>query len=149
MAAGAWNDLGVYCVYPALDFFGDPADLAAQMHMLSTGADGAGVALLRYPGMQVTLTWSKLGQSRGVSQIMGDNGTVTIRSISQFQDVTLYDRHGNAHALAQPLQKFEVMRYEAQAFCDYILGRTAAVPYEEAAGLALRVARWMERARRN
>jgi len=149
MAAGAWNDLGVYCVYPALDFFGDPLEFTAQMHLLPTGADGSGTAMLRYAAFPVTLTWSKLGQSQGVSQIMGDEGTLTIRSISQFQDVTLYDRQGNARALAQPLQKHEVMGYEARAFCDYIIGQEPAVPYEEASELSLRVARWMERARGN
>lgn len=139
LAAGAWNDLGVYCAYPAIDFFGAPESVAAAMQMLPTGADGAGAAILRYPGKTVTLTWSKLGQSRGVSQIMGDRGTLTIRSISQFQGI---------EGLAEPLQKHEVMRYEVQAFCDYILGRAARVPYAETSALALRVSRLMEEVRR-
>jgi len=147
LGGGAWNDLGIYCIYPALDFFGEPLDLAAQRVRLPNGADGAGAALLRYPGRQVTLTWSKLGQSRGVSQILGDGGTIAIRSVSQFQGVTLCGRQGGTRSLAPPLEKHEVMRCEARAFCDYILGREAAVPYEEAGALALRVARWMERAR--
>jgi predicted dehydrogenase len=144
MQGGALNDLGIYCAYPALDFFGPPIDVQSQAHLLSTGADGAGAALLRYPGFTLTLTWSKLGQSRGVSQIMGTKGTLAIRSISQFQGVTFHPRDGEAQELAAPLQKHEVMQYEARAFCDYITGRPAAVSYEEASGLALAVARGME-----
>ena len=144
MQGGALNDLGIYCVYPALDFFGMPMDVLSQAHLLPTGADGAGAALLRYPGFTLTLTWSKLGQSRGVSQIMGTRGTLSIRSISQFQGVTIHPRGGGPRELAAPLQKHEVMQYEARAFCDAILGRPAVVPYEEASALALSVARGME-----
>ena len=145
MQGGALNDLGIYCVYPAMDFFDLPSEIQAQAHILpSTGADGAGAALLRYPGFTLTLTWSKLGQSSGVSQVMGTRGTLAIQSISQFQGVTFHPRHGDPRELATPLQKFEVMQYEARAFCDYILGRPAAVPYEEVSALALSVARGMQ-----
>jgi len=147
MRGGALNDLGIYCAYPALDFFGPAQGIQSQANLLPTGADGAGAALLRYPGFTLTLTWSKLGQSRGVSQVMGTKGTLTIRSISQFQGVTFHPRGGEPRELAAPLQKHEVMRYEARAFCDYILGRPAAVPYGEASGLALSVARGMEEIR--
>ena len=145
MRGGAWNDLGIYCAYPALDFFGKPESILAQAHMLpAAGADRAGAALLRYPGFTLTLTWSKLGQSVGVSQVMGTKGTLAIRSISQFQGVTFHPRYGEPRELAEPLQKHEVMQYEARAFCDYIMGRPAPVPCEEASALALAVARCME-----
>lgn len=143
LAAGAFNDLGIYCVYPAVDFFGMPQHISASMHMLHTGADGAGTATLHYPDKLITLTWSKLGQSRGVSQIMGNNGTLTIESISQFQGVML-----GKQSLAKPLKKFEVMQCEAQAFCDYILGKSSYVSYEESCKLALQVSEIMEQVRR-
>jgi len=149
MRGGALNDLGIYCAYPAMDFFGPPLGMQAQAHLLPTGVDGAGTALLRFPGFTLSLTWSKLGQSRGVSQIMGTKGTLTIRSISQFQGVTFHPRDGEARELAAPMQKHEVMQYEARAFCDYILGRPSAVPYKEASALALAVAQCMEGIRRS
>ncbi|MDR2687944.1 MAG: Gfo/Idh/MocA family oxidoreductase [Oscillospiraceae bacterium] len=150
MGGGALNDLGIYCAYPALDLFGPPLDIQAQAHILpSAGADGAGAALLRYPGFTLTLTWSKLGQSRGVSQVMGTRGTLSVRSVSQFQGVTFHPREGGPRELAAPLRKHEVMRYEARAFREYILGRPAAVPYGEASGLALAVARAMEAIRKS
>jgi len=142
LAAGAFNDLGIYCVYPAIDFFGMPEKITSAMHMLHTGADGAGAAILHYPSKLITLTWSKLGQSRGVSQIMGNDGTLTIESISQFQGIALGEQ-----SLAAPLKKFEIMQYEAQAFCDYILGRASRVSYQEACKLALQVSKIMEQVR--
>jgi len=147
MAAGAFNDLGIYCVYPAMDFFGLPLGIQAETNLLPSGADGAGAALLRYPGFTLTLTWNKLGQSRGASQIMGTRGTIAIRSISQFQGVAFHPRSGEPRTLDVPLQKHEVMESEARAFCDYISGRSIDVSYEEASGLALCVARAMERIR--
>jgi predicted dehydrogenase len=148
LAAGGWNDLGVYCIYPALDFFGTPRSVTAKAQLLPSGADGAGTAVLEYPDFLVTLTWSKLGQSRGVSQVFGGAGTLAIESISQLQGITLFDRAGHGEALAQPQQKTEVMQAEAQAFCAYISGCATTVGYEEATQLSLDAARWMERTRR-
>ncbi|MCL2299248.1 MAG: hypothetical protein FWC27_03765, partial [Firmicutes bacterium] len=147
---GAFNDLGVYCVYPALDFFGPPLSVQAQARLLPAGADAAGAALLRYTGFPVTLTWSKLGQSRGVSQIMGTGGTITVRSISQFRGITLHPRQGEPRELAPfpQTRHSDAMRCEALAFSDCIAARPAPVPYEEAAALALAVAETMERIRR-
>ncbi|MDR0530473.1 MAG: Gfo/Idh/MocA family oxidoreductase [Oscillospiraceae bacterium] len=149
MGGGAWNDLGIYCLYPLLDLFGPPQDIFFRTHSLPTGVDGSGAALLRFPGFPAALTFSKTGQSRGVSQIMGEEGTITIQSIAQFQGIWLYDRSGAAEALAPPLQKHETMQYEARAFCDYILGRGSAVPCARASQLALQTAEWMERARQS
>jgi len=186
MGGGAWNDLGIYCMYPALDFFFGqpqlavpPLDIQAQTRLLPggpgcSGVDGAGAALLQYPGAPgetavslgwntgapgesavslgwntvcpVTLTWSKLGQSHGVSQIMGTKGTITIQSISQFQGITFHPRRAAPRELApfEQNRHRDTMRHEARAFCDYIAARPAAVPYEESSALALAVARAME-----
>ena len=46
MAAGSLMDLGVYCVYPAIDLFGEPERVRASAGFLSTGADGFGSCLL-------------------------------------------------------------------------------------------------------
>ena len=59
MAAGSLMDLGVYCVYPAIDLFGEPERVRASAGFLSTGADGFGSACLSYPEREVLLSWSK------------------------------------------------------------------------------------------
>ncbi|MCL2105508.1 MAG: Gfo/Idh/MocA family oxidoreductase [Oscillospiraceae bacterium] len=147
MAAGAWMDLGIYCLYPALDFFGEPERAFAHARFLKSGADGAGAAVFQYRDFPVTLSWCKTGQSRGVSQIIGDEGTLTLASISQFQGVAHYNNEGYGSFIDVPRKKHEVMQWEARAFCDYILGRPSMVPYEEASALALRVSKWMEQIR--
>ena len=149
LGGGALNDLGVYCVYPLLDFFGEPeAVIASHLRYDSPGAaDTSGTALLHYRDFDAALSWSKAGQSRGVSQIIGENGTLSIGSISQFQGVTLYDREGNATLLNDPMSKVEVMRYEAAAFYRQCHSQTNEVSYETASELALRVNRWMENIR--
>ncbi len=148
LCAGAFNDLGVYCVYPLLDFFGEPeALLTARLRQNYPGAaDTSGTALLRYPDFDAVLTWSKTGQSCGVSQIIGERGTLCIRSISQFQGVAFNAQDGTVTVLDSPLTKPEVMRYEAQAFYQLCCGEGAIsqVTYGEASALALRVASWME-----
>ncbi|MDR2525117.1 MAG: Gfo/Idh/MocA family oxidoreductase [Oscillospiraceae bacterium] len=149
LRAGAFNDLGVYCVYPLLDFFGDPEELLyARFACIYPGAaDTDGSALFRYPDFDAQLSWSKVGQSRGVSQIIGENGTLTVQSISQFQGVFLYDRAGNPQRLDKACAKIDTMRHEARAFYAAISGQSTRVAPGEAAALALRVCRCMEETR--
>ena len=49
LETGALMDLGVYCVYPALALFGKPESFSLRPHIMESGADGAGIATLRYP----------------------------------------------------------------------------------------------------
>ena len=54
-----------------------------------SGADAAGSCQLRYPDKVVTLTYSKTAQSRIGSEILGDEGTLVIDSISQLTGMRL------------------------------------------------------------
>ncbi|MBQ4187704.1 MAG: Gfo/Idh/MocA family oxidoreductase [Firmicutes bacterium] len=82
-ATGALEDLGIYCIHFALELFGSPKETRIHAQFLESGADALGEVLFIYPDKDVTLTYSKVGQNRLGSQIMGDNGTVTVESISQ------------------------------------------------------------------
>ena len=64
--AGTLMDLGVYCVYAAVDLFGMPKDIKATASFLSNGADGSGVAIFEYENFSACLTYSKTGQSINV-----------------------------------------------------------------------------------
>ncbi len=120
LKTGALNDLGVYCVYPALDLFGIPDEITGIRRQVYTGADGCGSAVFAYPDKLVTVTYSKVGQSRGVSQIIGDKGTLTVKSISQLTGVSLYDANGGKTVLCGDKTKAQLMGYEAQSFYDFI-----------------------------
>ena len=120
MKTGALNDLGIYCVYPVVDIFGVPEEIIPCQHRLFTGADGSGSAIFKYDDKIITITYSKVGQSRGVSQIMGDLGTIAIGSISQTDNIYLYDNKGAATELVPDIDKKYHMGNEALSALRFI-----------------------------
>ena len=120
LATGCLMDLGIYCVYPALDLFGFPEKITACAHFMESGADGSGNAAFLYPDKLVNLTYSKLGQDRLGSQIFGDEGTITIESISKLINMKLIDNKGNSTEIIGDIEKERIMGYEAKAFEGFI-----------------------------
>ena len=123
MKTGALNDLGIYCVYPVIDLFGMPVEITPIQHFLHTGADGCGSAIFEYEDKLVTITYSKVGQSRSPSQIMGDEGTVTIDSISKLDGIKLFNNLGEEKLLNGETDKKYLMGNEAKSALDFILRR--------------------------
>lgn len=119
LGAGALTDIGVYCVYAAVDLFGMPKNITAKTNFLRDGADGSGVVLFDYGNFDAVLTYGKVSQSGIGSEILGDNGTVVIGSISQFDDIKLII-DGRTETLCAPTDKVEIMMGEAIAFANYI-----------------------------
>ena len=122
MKTGCIRDLGIYCFYPAIDFFGEPERIISFAGFVSTGADGYGTAILDYGDKQLTLTYSKIGQDYCGSQIVGDNGTMTFGSISKLTDVVVHYKDGTSERLVGEIEKHILMSEEARDFCRYILG---------------------------
>ncbi len=120
MKTGALNDLGIYCVYPAVDLFGMPEKIVPVQHFLHTGADGNGSAAFVYADKVVTIVYSKTGQSRAPSQIMGDEGTITIGSISQTDNIYMYNNKGEKTELVPDIDKKYHMGNEAQSAYSFI-----------------------------
>ncbi len=120
MATGSLMDLGVYNVYFALYYFGIPERVTSTAFMLPTGADGAGTAVFNYLDKQVTLTYSKLGQSRTGTEIYGDEGTLFVESISKLTNIKFISNDGTETVLAADTEKEEVMSGEASDFLKYI-----------------------------
>lgn len=120
LATGCLMDLGIYCVYPALDLFGLPKKITACAHFMESGADGSGNAAFLYDDKLVNLTYSKLGQDRLGSQIFGDKGTITIESISKLINMKLIDNSGNVTEIIGDVEKEKLMGYEALAFEKFI-----------------------------
>ena len=120
MKTGALNDLGIYCVYPAVDLFGMPQKIIPVQHFLHTGADGCGNAAFVYEDKIVTVVYSKVGQSRSPSQIMGDEGTIIIGSISQTDNIYLYNNKGEKTELVPDIDKKYHMGNEAQSAYNFI-----------------------------
>ena len=120
LATGCLMDLGIYCVYPALDLFGLPQKITACAHFMASGADGSGNAGLLYDDKLVNFTYSKLGQDRLGSQIFGDEGTITIESVSKLINMKIIDNKGNATEIIGDVAKEKLMGYEADAFEKFI-----------------------------
>ncbi len=142
-------DLGVYNVYFALYFFGKPDRITSAAFMLETGADGAGTAVLHYPDKQVTLTYSKLGQSRTATEVYGDEGTLVIESISKLVNIKLVHNDGTEELISGDTEKEEVMSYEAKDFLEYISAyEDNKERYFSCGKMALEVSRIMQEIRR-
>lgn len=148
MATGSLMDLGVYNVYFALYFFGVPESVTSTALMLETGADGAGTAVLSYPDKQVTLTYSKMGQSRTGTEVYGDEGTLFVESISKLTNVKFITNDGTEEMLWNDTEKEEVMSCEAADFLRFITDYEANKnEYFECGKMALEVSRIMKEIR--
>lgn len=120
LKAGTFMDLGVYCVYAALDLLGKPQDITAKSNFFPNGADSAGCAVLDYGDYSAILTYGKAGQSAVGSEIIGERGTIVIPSVSQYTGITLI-KDGKITPITSVPEKQEIMSGEAQHFADYIL----------------------------
>ncbi len=129
-ATGCLMDLGIYCIYPALEIFGEPQNITASSGFLSTGADGFGTAIFDYSDKQVTLTYSKVGQDRCGSMICGDEGTIILPSVSKLTQMKLIKKDGTEEALSPDLEKHILMSYEAESFLKYIKAGAIDSEYE-------------------
>ncbi len=139
---GTLMDLGVYCVYPALLLFGQPQEVTATASFLTTGADGAGTALLQYPDKQITLSYSKIGQGAAPSEIVGDRGTVTVEHIAKMENVRLHMYGEQPRLLYGADKKETLMGREIAAFARAIQGEDTLS--DTADHLALEVSRLMQ-----
>lgn len=119
LAAGTLMDLGVYCVYAAVDLLGMPDTVYASAAFADNGADLSGGAVLGFEDFTAVLSYSKIGQSAIGSEIVGDKGVVKIGSVSQYADISLIKDGKETPLLGMP-DRAEVMRGEAEKFADYI-----------------------------
>lgn len=144
LAAGALMDLGVYCVYAAVDLLGKPEKITASASRLKSGADGGCCAIFTYPGFDVVLSCSKTGQSAIGSEIVGDGGTLKIASVSQYAGVTLV-KNGCETVISGFPERAELMSGEAERFAA-IINHPAenAAEYADASRLCLTVHECMD-----
>lgn len=116
---GALMDIGVYCIYPMVVWFGRPLSVSAAGVMLPSGVDGAGEVVFRYPEMVAGISYSKITDSSRVSEIQGEDGNLTISRINAFDRIQLRLRGGEETELTVPALA-EDMYYELKEFIDLI-----------------------------
>lgn len=118
-STGSLMDIGVYCVYPIISFFGKPKEIMASGVMLESGVDGQGTVYLKYDDMEAVIIHSKITDSAVPSEIQGEKGSIVIDKISVPRKVMIHYRNGDIEDISQP-QKKEDMYYEAKEFINLI-----------------------------
>ena len=81
---GALRDIGIYTLYPLVAQFGRPSAVHGNLKTVDThegAVDVAGSALLEYPEMSATLTWSKTYDSFQPTEIAGEGGNIILDEI--------------------------------------------------------------------
>lgn len=120
LAGGSLMDMGIYCVYPALDWFGMPGQILAAAGRVQTGSDGYVNSIFLYPDKQVAISLSKVGQSVIGCEILGDAGTVTIGFIVEMADVWIVKKDGSKERVIRNYSRTELMGSEAESFYNYV-----------------------------
>ena len=124
---GSIMDIGYYCVANAVALFGAPQTVLATASLLDTGVDAHGTVCLNYGDFDVTITHSKVSNSNIPSEIQGEDGTLVIEKISEYQKVVLTPRGASQQDLTQP-QHINTMLYEAEAFVELVEKRQIEHP---------------------
>ena len=122
MHTGCLMDIGVYNVYLAAALFGRPQRIVSDAVFLPSGADAAGTTILKYDDFSVNLIYSKVGQNYAPSEIIGDNGTIGIQSVSQLTGIDLIRSGVRENLVEYEKTRDEVMGAEAAFFRDAVSG---------------------------
>lgn len=125
LSNGAVMDIGVYTIYPMVALFGRPEKIDAQGVVLASGVDGQGAVNFQYPGMNATVLYSKIADSKLPSEIEGEDGNILLDGIHIARQVDFIPRQpassGNstAHSIGVELEK-SAYYYEIAEFINLV-----------------------------
>ena len=114
---GALLDLGVYCLYPALDLFGVPNSVCSSGVLIPGGVDGLGCTVMNYGDFLVTRNYSKITTSNRQCEIQGESATMYIDAISSPRVIEIRFQSGEYKAYS-PYTEENDMVYECTAFAE-------------------------------
>ena len=119
LSNGSVMDIGVYSLYNAIALFGAPQHVYANAVMLQSGVDGIGTVIMSYGDKEVILMHSKITDSRIVSEIQGEDGTIIIDNVNSIEKVKLHKRNSEVENLGVE-QLEDNMYYELDEFINCI-----------------------------
>lgn len=119
---GALMDLGVYSAYFVLNLFGYPKSVTAKAVYLGD-VDCTDTIILEYDGFHAVLTMSKLAESSIRSEIICENGTVTLSGVSQLQEIVYIPAGGKKQPCYGRNDFATSMAAEIADFAEYINGK--------------------------
>jgi predicted dehydrogenase len=138
LAGGALFDLGVYPLSAAVALFGIPDAVTGAIVPIATGADGAGTALLTYPGFVADIGFSKITASTRASEIQGESGTLTIDRITDPRHLVFTPVGGEPHE--HRIEGHDNnMVYEVARFAALVRGEADAAPDQQRTLTVLRI----------
>lgn len=139
LANSAISDIGVYVLAPALDLFGTPRSARGGGVRLENGFEAAGTLVLQYPGSVVSCTWSKISRSVVPSTIHGEQGSLTIDSISGPGQITIEWPSGETEVILNrpPQADRDNMPDEVRRFVE-LVRRGQGDPRREAVSVTTR-----------
>jgi predicted dehydrogenase len=141
---GVLMDLGVYALSLCVYLFGKPQSCFAKANYFESGVDITDTVILEYPDFHAVLTFSKLAESRSRSEIICENGTVTIGTLSQLQNVVRWNLNNESHLLHGTNEGDMSMTYELSDFLDFTTGKKMA-DYQFYKDLSLCVSELMDK----
>jgi predicted dehydrogenase len=120
-SSGSIMDIGYYCIAFTVALFGKPNTIQASAHLLETGVDGCGTAILDYGQFLVTIDHSKISNSQLNNEIQGENGSLLIQHVALCEKVQLIQNLGsnNESNISEP-QHDNSMSYEVSFFAKQV-----------------------------
>lgn len=119
LSNGALMDIGVYCIAPMIALFGKPNKITGNAYILESNVDGEGSALFSYDSMDGVIMYSKISNSYLPSEIQGENGSIIIENINNFNKVKIIYKDGSIEDLSVPTKENNIY-YEIQEFIHVI-----------------------------
>lgn len=138
----ALADIGVYCLQPALDWFGVPERAVGSSVTLHNGFEGAGSMLLSYDGFVVDLAWSKITSGLGHSVILGEDGAVAFDDPAEPRRITFHPRKGTPEVLLERASSPSLLLHHE--IVDFVAQVGAGEPDPRWANLSLTSRRIMD-----
>lgn len=126
-AGGAANDLGIYVVYAAIQWFGKPTSVHAFTQKIRTGVDGKGTAVLRYGDFDVTINFGKINTSVQQTEVYGPDSTLILDSVTGLFEAHLMDvRTKETERVILDAPSDNPLHWEAVAFAEVMTNFDAA-----------------------
>ena len=118
---GALVDLGIYAIYDAVYWFGEPDSLKYFPTMAPTGVDAAGTLILSYEDFDAVITIAKNGHAETPSDIVFGREALRLSSVQGIDRVTRYSADNSTllyESGARPGTRTmpELMLFEAEFF---------------------------------
>lgn len=146
-SGGALMDLGVYTLYAALAWFGEPESATYNARKIATNVDGSGTILFHYPTFDVTMHISKNYNLHAPSEVHSGKKTLILDELTGTTEIILENTGTGEIVNLAEKPSAHLMVDEALAFHKEIEHTTEK--YEEWRELSRQVAYWSEKLRKN